>query len=123
MIRNDWRAGDWLMKDDESGLVHYRSQMKKNWDGTWRHHTNTEPSHPQYFVKPSGDPKPLKKIRPDRAYPTPDNIVPLTVGETAVLTRTGPATHLFDLGILGGDPGIGEMTIEASATQGPFMVR
>ena len=123
MIRNDWRAGDWLMKDDESGLGHYRSQMKKNWDGTWRHHTNTEPIHPQYFVKPSGDPKPLKKIRPDRAYPTPDNIVPLTVGETAVLTRTGPATHLFDLGILGGDPGIGEMTIEASATQGPFMVR
>ena len=123
MIRNDWRPGENLMVDQESGAVYYRSQMKKNWDGTWRHHSNTEPIHPQYFVKAKNDPKPLKKIRPDRAYPTPDLIVPLTVGETNVLTRTGPATHLFDFGIFCGDPGIGEMTIEASATQGPFIVR
>ena len=34
-IRNSWRIGDWLMKDDESEAVYYRSQMKKIWNGTW----------------------------------------------------------------------------------------
>lgn len=124
MIRNDWRVGDYLMRDEESGRVFYRSQMKKNWDGTWRHKSNTEPIHPQYFVKAKDDPKPLQRVRPDRAYPTPDLILPLTVGESSVHTRLdGPASHLFTAGIFGGDPGIGEMTIEASATQGPFIVR
>lgn len=118
-----WKRGDWKIIDDESGRTIYASEARQSWDGSLRHYSQYETRQPQEFVRAKNDPKPLLKVRPDRAYPTPDLIVPLTVGETNVLTRTGPATHLFDFGILGGDPGIGEMTIEASATQGPFIVR
>ena len=124
MIRNDWRQGDYLIKDEESGLVHYRSQMRKNWDGSWRHKDNVEPIQPQLFVKAKSDPKTLKRIRPDSVYPAPENFIPLVVGQSTIITRTdGPAAHLFATGVLGGDFGIGDMIIEASVDSAPFIVR
>ena len=54
----------------------------------------------------------------------PSDIIPITVGETNVVTQTdGAAAHLFSVGVLGGDPGIGKMEIGAAATDGPFFVR
>lgn len=105
-IRNRWMVGDYLMLDDESGLVHPRSQMVKLWDGTWRHKRNFETRQPQEFVQARNDPKALLHIRPDDVAQQPSNVISATVGgsATTVPAPTGPASHLFD-------PAIGEMKV------------
>lgn len=124
-VRNAHRVGDYLMLDDESGFVHYRSEMLKIWDGTWRHKDNFETRQPQEFIKAKRDPKALRNVRPEPLFDTPALVVPLNVGETSEKTnKSFPGSgSIFTFGVLGGDPGIGEMIVEGSATSGPFTVR
>lgn len=65
-IRNTHRVGDYLMVDDESGLVHYASYMAKDWDGQMRHKDNLDGRHPQLDVARGvrRDPIALTDIRP-----------------------------------------------------------
>lgn len=104
-IRNRHRVGDYLMVDDESGFVHYRSEMVKIWDGTWRHKKMFETRQPQEFVQAPADPKALRHIRPDTPAPVPVNTVSAFIGETNIPLKTTPAGHLFK-------GGIGQMIIE-----------
>lgn len=60
--RNRHKRGDYLMRDDESGIVHYASDMVRRWDGHFVHHTQNETRNPQEFVVAKPDPKPLKHI-------------------------------------------------------------
>ena len=88
------------MRDDESGIVYYSDQMRQVWDGSLRHKKNFETRNPQEFVKAGNDPKALHDTRTDLPYPdAPSSFYELNVGETAVPTPTGPASHLFDVGI------------------------
>ncbi len=103
-FRNTWRVGDYLMHDDESGLVHYKSEMLKIWDGTWRHHTNFETRQPQEFVRARNDPKALRHIRPEPDVAKACSVRPILVGGTSFAAPQGPASHLFD-------PGIGDMEV------------
>jgi len=122
-IRKTWRRGDHLVLDAESGKVIYGSEAGVNWDGSIRHRSMVETRQPQEFVRSKNDPAPLHEISGDTPSAPPSNIIPLTIGETNIKTKPGPGRNVFGLGVLGGDPGIGEMTIDAGATEGPFMVR
>ena len=107
-IRNTHRVGDYLMRDDESGLIHYASEMVEIWNGTWRHRDNAETRQPQEFVVARDDPRALHHVRPDPLVAEPDNTFALEVGETTVSTViSGPAQHLFR-------PGIGRLIIEGT---------
>ena len=119
-----WRSGDYKLIDDESGLTIFASEARTLWDGSIRHFSSFETRHPQEFVKARNDPKKLSDISFTDAIDAPSNIVPISIGQSNVLTRTSPASHLFGFGVLGGgDPGIGQMVIAASAEASPFFVR
>lgn len=105
-IRNTHRVGDWLMVDEESGHIGYRSQMRKIWDGTYRRAKSFETRQPQEFVKARSDPKALREVRSVSNVPKPCIISPQFVGNTTVLTKDSAASHLF------GNPGIGSGEIE-----------
>lgn len=114
-IRNSHRIGDYLMRDDESGFVEYRSSMLKIWNGTWRHKNMFETRQPQEFVQARSDPRAMRHIRPEFITDVPVNSVSGFVGETDVPTPTSPAGHLFK-------PGIGKMVIESTNSNAIFEV-
>jgi hypothetical protein len=104
------------MRDDESGQVHYKEDMVKIWDGTWRHKKMFETRQPQEFVRARADPRALRHIRPEEDAAVPINSISGTVGDSTVVTPPGPANHLFPAGI-------GEMIIEGANINTVFQVR
>jgi len=123
-FRNTHRRGDWLMVDEESGHVGYRSEMRKIWNGTYRRIKSFETRQPQEFIKAKTDPKALTAVRIREISASANPVIPLCVGLTNIRTPTnGPASNIFTIGILPDDPGIGGMTIEADNNLGPFKVR
>ena len=123
MIRRTWRRGEHLLIDDESGRTIVASEAIRLWDGSIRHYSSYEPAHPQWFFKARKDPKPLTEIVPEFPTSAAANIIPLTVGDTNVLTKVGAALGKFSIGVLGNDPGIGEMVVGASSASNPFFIR
>ena len=123
-FRNTHRLGDWLMIDEESGHVGYRSEMSEIWNGTFRRKKSFETRQPQEFIKARSDPRALTQVRSEQPYPVANDITPLCIGLTNIRTNTnGPASNIFTVGILPDDPGIGSMEIEADNNLGPFKVR
>lgn len=61
---NRAKKGDYLMQDDITGAVHYRSEMRKQWDGLWTHKSEWMPKSPVLF-KPRRihDMKPVRPVR------------------------------------------------------------
>lgn len=119
--RRNFRVGDHLVVDDESGFVHYASEMKECWDGTIRRADQYETRHPQEFVRAKGDPYPVSPIRPEGTFVITDEdaALPLEVGNTSVDTKVGAATHIYrhvvnDRIVLG----IGDMVIEGVGAEG-----
>ncbi len=104
-IRNRWISGDYLMRDDESGKIHYRSEMVRRWDGLFVRKDQYETRQPQEFVQARADPAALYDVRPDQAISEPcgDNIE--FVGNTTIPVPRGAAWHLYDVGV--GDMEIG----------------
>ena len=82
------------MMDDESGLVHYREEMRELWDGTWRHSKNLEFRHPQEFVKAERDPRALRHTRDTQPCAAVSNQAPVFVGTGDALSPTGPGSRL-----------------------------
>ena len=99
-MRAGQKIGDYLMVSDESGLTFYASEMRKRWDGAWVHVSEYEIRNPQDFVKARKDPTPSNPARTRATSPAacPEYFV-LYVNGTTVLTPSGPASHLFDVGI------------------------
>jgi len=115
MFRNRHRVGDWLVEDDESGDVHYASEMAEIWDGTIRHTKMYETRQPQEFIKALGDPYPVKPIRPQTptsARTSADtNFNPFFIGQSGVpYGGTGPGSQYYAVGI-------GTMAVDATAAQ------
>jgi hypothetical protein len=97
-IRRRHKVGDWLVTDDESGIVHYRSEVTERWDGLYVRRDQYETRQPQEFVKAKTDPKAVKPIRPDGFVRSINNNIPNRIGLTDVLTpKNGPAAHLFSV--------------------------
>ena len=94
-IRNRHKVGDYLMLDDESGFVYYRSDMRRIWDGTFRHKKEFETRQPQEFVYARNDPKALRHIRPEPRSANIQATAAGCVGNSPVIRPVGPATHLF----------------------------
>jgi hypothetical protein len=124
-FRNTHRVGDWLMLDDESGAVHYRSDMRKIWDGTWRHKSMFETRQPQEFIKARNDPRALRHVRPEPVFASVQSTVAFKVGNTNVNTNPSfPGSgSIFNFGLTSDlGSGIGVMVIEGSVAGTPFIV-
>jgi hypothetical protein len=99
--RNSHRIGDYLMLDDESGRVHYRSEMVEKWNGNWVRKDQFETRQPQEFVKAKADPFPLRHTRPAPVSDTPASVKTLFAGLTEdsdhpiLRPKNGPAHHLY----------------------------
>lgn len=98
-MRNTYRPGKWLVRDDESGIVYYNDEMVQIWDGSWRHHSNAETRHPQEFVQYPEEASVDEPVRPDVPYPSVSLAPPIVVGNTSIPAPQGPAYHIFDLAI------------------------
>ena len=99
-IRHRHKVGDYLMRCDDSGEVHYRSELVKRWDGAWVLPKSWETRQPQEFVKSKNDPYVPKETRPETLVARPFTGVSTYIGATSTLTPTDNAAyHLFDVGI------------------------
>lgn len=117
MIRNQHRVGDYLMVDDESGLVMYKSEAVRRWDGLWVRKDQYETRHPQEFVHAKADPRSLTVVRPDDVAATPNNNPSGYIGQTTLQTPDSPADHIFQSNV-----GIGDMVVSGSNTTTAFVV-
>ena len=128
MIRNGWKRGDYLMRDDILGDVIWASEAVKRYDGIIMRRSGNEdeiPDHPQLYVKPLNDPRALKDIRPDThsAAVVASNVVDIN----GVPIPRGAAQHQFvDLSSGAADPTtIPNMRIQddsGSGVNNPFTV-
>lgn len=94
-IRNRWNKGEFLIIDSESGMTRYSGQVKKDYTGERVTKRWADSEQPQDFIRPSNDPRPIPFANPGLQDFVVQNCVPLLVGNTGVLTPSGPANHLF----------------------------
>lgn len=111
--RRGWKRGDYLVRDEESGLIEYASNVTRDYYGVLKRKDQVDKAHPQDFVKALRDPYiPSLQSPPDITYDTSTYNVSSFVYGTTVPAPVGPATHLYNPGVAqGGNPGIGEMEI------------
>ena len=94
-MRNGWRKGEWLIIDAESGMTRYSSEVKRDYTGVYVTKTYADSEQPQDFIRPGSDPMPLPYSNPGTTNFTVSVSAPTYVGNTNVLTKPGPASHLF----------------------------
>lgn len=121
--RRGWKRGEWLVRDEESGLVEYGSNVVRDYYGVLKRKDQADRAHPQMFVKADKDPYiQYPQADPRYTYDTSAYNVSAFVFGTNIPTPIGPATHLFlnvsDIENPGVDPGIGDMAISVD-----FVVR
>ena len=96
--RNTWKSGDWLVQDEESGLVRYASQTRHDWKGLVVSKPFADYEQPQDFVRPGDDPTPVTYNSRVPDVLTVSTSTPLTIGRTGVpMPRNNAAFHLFAL--------------------------
>jgi len=61
--RNNYKAGDWLVVDDESGFTRYASDVIRDEYSKFTDRGYAESRHPSESVRPDRDPKPIRPIR------------------------------------------------------------
>lgn len=109
-MRRGWKRGDWLVRDEESGLTTYASKVRRDYYGVLT--SDPDPLHPQDFIRAGSDPYISDPQNPPSyIYDTSALNLGDFVGITSVPAPMGPATHLFNPSIIGSDPGLGSMTI------------
>lgn len=113
--RRGWKRGDWLVRDEESGLVEYASKVRRDYYGVLT--KDPDHMHPQDFVRARNDPYVPSSPQnpPEISYDTSAYNVSSFVYGTNVPTPIGPATHIFNPTIISqSDPGIGDMVISTT---------
>lgn len=104
--RNKWKFGDWLVKDEESGITRYASEIKVDYRGQFVTKRYADYEHPQDFISALNDPQPVPFTNTRSTEFEVCNTRDLTIGETGIpAPGNGPADHLF------GPKGIGEAEI------------
>lgn len=98
-VRHRHKRGEHLVQDDDTGFVHYSSEMVRLWDGRIVHRREYETRQPQEFIKSLGDPYPVSPIRVMEALPEASLAPPIFVGVTNIPAPRGPAWHIYDFGI------------------------
>jgi hypothetical protein len=104
-----WKAGTWLMQDEESGKICYAKNLVRDYRGFFTRKSYADKEHPQDFVKGLNDPKPLPYSHSVYQSSHICNYSSVFVGNTSVTARRdGPADHLFEAN------GVGDMSIGCS---------
>jgi hypothetical protein len=107
--RRNFKSGQWLVQDEESGVVRYSSEITRDYLGRIITKRFADQEHPQHFVKGLNDPRPLPFMKP---FPTTAHICnyeSIFIGDTSVTAkRNGASSHLFEA------DGIGDMSIGCS---------
>lgn len=116
--RRGWKRGEWLVRDEESGLVEYGSNVRRDYYGVLKRKDQCDSQHPQEFVKAGLDPyDQFPQVDPSYTYDTSAYNVSAFVYGTNIPTVNGPATHLFLTQSQGiSDPGVGDMAIGTDFT-------
>ena len=110
--RRGWKRGDWLVRDEESGLVEYASNVRRDYYGVLKRKDQCDSQHPQDFVKAGLDPYINDpQASPAYTYDTSAYNVSAYVYGTNIPTPQGPAFHLFGIQGAVGAQGIGAMVI------------
>lgn len=111
--RRGWKNGEWLVRDEESGLVEYGSNVTRDYYGVLKRNDQQDYKHPQLFVQAKEDPyMQYPQANPAYVYDTSAYNVSAFVFGTNIPTPFGPASHLFQTAaVIPGDPGIGQMVI------------
>lgn len=94
-IRNGWKKGRFLIVDPESGMTRYSDEVSKDYTGQMVTKRFADKEQPQDFIKPSNDPRPIPFANPGLQDFIVSTSALTYVGNTSVLTKTAPATHLF----------------------------
>jgi hypothetical protein len=99
--RRNWKNGDWLVQDEESGVVRYASKITRDYLGRLITKGYEDYEHPQNFIKGLNDPKALPFVHPvHEASAICQQFDSIYIGNTSVTAqRDGPADHLFEQGI------------------------
>lgn len=65
--RFPWRSGQWLVTDEESGLVRYSNEITRDYYGKLITKRYADPPHPQEFVMPieDGIAPPFTSVQPE----------------------------------------------------------
>jgi len=110
--RRGWKRGDWLVRDEESGLVEYASNVTRDYYGVLKRKDQADHQHPQDFVRAGQDPYINDpQASPAYTYDTSAYNVSAYVYGTTIPTPQGPAFHLFGITGAAGAQGIGPMVI------------
>lgn len=94
-MRNGWKKGQFLIVDSESGMTRYSRQVRQDYTGEMITRRYADFEQPQDFIKASNDPRPIPFCNPATQDFTVSTSALTYVGNTSVLTKTAPATHLF----------------------------
>src|SRR3990167_11003294 len=101
--RRGWKRGDWLVRDEESGLVEYASNVTRDYYGVLKRKDQADSQHPQDFVKAGLDPYiGTPQASPTYTYDTSAYNASAFVYGTNIPTAVGPASHLFGLSVAAG---------------------
>ena len=115
--RRGWKRGEWLVRDEESGLVEYASNVTRDYYGVLKRRDQADSQHPQDFVRAGQDPYINDpQASPAYTYDTSAYNVSAYVYGTNIPTPQGPAFHLFGIVGAAGAQGIGTMVIGTTFT-------
>lgn len=116
--RRGWKRGDWLVRDEESGLIEYGSNVVRDYYGVLKRKDQADGPHPQDFVKAGLDPyTQYPQSDPSYVYDTSAYNVSAFVYGTTIPTPEGPASHLFQTAAVpAGNPAIPDMSIGGDFT-------
>jgi len=107
--RRNFKSGQWLVQDEESGVVRYSGDIVRDYIGRLITKQYADDEHPQNFVKGLNDPRPLPFMNPIPVTSHICNYESVFIGNTSVTARrNGPADHLFEAS------GVGDMSIGCS---------
>lgn len=94
-MRNGWKKGQYIIIDSESGMTRYSNQVKQDYRGEMVTKRHADYEQPQDFIRASNDPRPIPFANPGLQDFVVSTSALTYVGNTSVLTKTAPATHLF----------------------------
>jgi len=104
-LRKKHRVGDYLVRDEITGIVRYRSEVtEQGWNGLIVEKRLAEGRHPQERIQALNDPQGLHLTNASEDLPLGMPVAPIFIGATDIAFPEGPAYHLYD-------PAIGDMSV------------
>lgn len=106
--KSRYKAGEWLVVDEESGFTRYASEVEQDWKGSYIRKNFIDKINPSVARQVPDDDTSVSFITARTVMERPDLTTPVTVGNTSVKTKISPADFMFN-GI--GEEEIGSFTV------------